>query len=107
MPEPAAKSAPQVATELYELVVAYVKQETTVPFKQLGRYVVFGILGSLLIGFGAVFLAVAGLRALQNETSGTFANDWNWVPYGIVTLALLVGGALTWKVGTRRRKERA
>jgi hypothetical protein len=101
------KPVPQVATELYELVVAYVKQETTVPLKQLGRWVALGALGSLLIGFGVVFLALGVLRVLQTETDGNLSGDWSWAPYLVVIGGLLIGGALTWKLGTRRRKESA
>ena len=50
---------PQLVTELRDLVVTYVKQETVVPLKQLGRYVGFGLAGSLLLGFGVVFLALS------------------------------------------------
>jgi len=94
------------------MVVEYVKQETVVPLKQLGRYIGFGIVGSLLLGLGVVLLAVGGLRALQTETGSTFAGDWSWGPYGIVFVALMFGAAVTWKVrnsalNRRDRRERA
>lgn len=94
---------PQLVLELRDMVIAYVKQETFVPIRQLGRYVGFGIVGSLLLGFGVVLLGVGGLRALQTETGSTFAGDWSWVPYLIMFVALLLGGAITWKVRNARR----
>jgi len=97
---------PQLVAELRDLVVTYVKQQTIVPLKQLGRYVGFGIAGSLLLGFGVVFLAMSGLRALQTETSDTFAGDWSWVPYVIMVVALMVGGALVWLLRGARRAQR-
>jgi ABC-type Mn2+/Zn2+ transport system permease subunit len=103
---PEGKPLPQVASELWELVVAYFKQETVEPFKQLGRYVAFGLVGALLLGFGVVLLSVSGLRALQTETGDTFAGDWSWVPYLIVTAALLVGAGITWMARGRRRETR-
>ena len=87
---------PQLVTELRELVVTYVKQQTIGRLQELGRYVGFGIGGSLLLGFGVVFLALAGLRALQTETGTTFTGDWSWVPYVLIVFALLVGAVVVW-----------
>ena len=94
---------PQLVTELRDLVVNYVKQQTLVPLQQLGRYIGFGLAGSLLLGFGVVFLAMSGLRALQEETGDTFTGDWSWVPYVIVIFALMLGGALVWLARGARR----
>jgi hypothetical protein len=99
---------PQLVTELRDLVVSYLKQQTLVPLQQLGRYIGFGLAGSLLLGFGVVFLAMSGLRALQEETGDTFTGDWSWVPYVIVIFALGLGGALVWLArGARRLKKEA
>jgi hypothetical protein len=96
---------PQLVLELRDLVVAYVKQETIVPIKSLGRYILFGLAGALLLGLGVVLLAVGVLRLLQTETGTTFHGDWSWVPYVIVFVVLLVGGAATWKArGVRRAR---
>ncbi len=97
---------PQLVTELRDLVVTYLKQQTIVPLQQLGRYVGFGILGSLLLGFGVLFLAMSGLRALQTETGDTFSGDWSWVPYLIMFVVLLLGAALVWLARTARRAEK-
>jgi uncharacterized BrkB/YihY/UPF0761 family membrane protein len=98
-----ATSVPQLILELRELVVAYFRQEAIDPIKSLGRYVVFGLVGALLLGLGVVLLGVGALRTLQAETGSTFRGDWSWAPYGIVFVALLVGGALTWKARGWRR----
>ena len=90
------KPIPQLATELWDLVVLYFKQETVVPLQSLGRYIALGVLGSFLMGLGAVFCAVAALRALQVLTHA-FEGDWTWVPYLIVLVGLLVGAAIIWK----------
>jgi hypothetical protein len=111
-PEVAAPSAkrtpplPQLVTELRDLVVTYFKQQTLVPLQQLGRYIGFGILGSLLLGFGVLFLAMSGLRALQEETGDTFSGDWSWVPYLIMFVVLLFGAGLVWLARTARRAEK-
>lgn len=110
-PEPtSAERTPPIGrlvVELRELVVEYFKQETIVPLKQLRRYVVFGLLGALLLGLGAVFLGLAGLRALQSETDTALTGNWSWAPYAIMMVVLLVAGFVTWKArgAVRRRKD--
>jgi hypothetical protein len=106
---PAPKKAPplpQLVTELRDLAVRYFREQTIVPLQQLGRYIGFGILGSLLLGFGVVFLGLSGLRALQEETGDTFSGDWSWVPYLIMFVALLFGAGLVWVARTARRAEK-
>ena len=78
------KSLPTLASELFDLVRAYAKQETVEPLKGLGRFVAFGVAGSFALGIGLVLLALGGLRALQTETGTTFHGNWSWVPYVIV-----------------------
>ncbi len=51
---------PQLVTELRDLVVRYVREQTLVPLQKLGRYIGFGVLGSLLLGFGVLFLGHVG-----------------------------------------------
>ena len=82
--------------ELKDLLVTYVKQETVLPLKQLGRYLAFGIAGSLLLGTGVMLLALGCLRLLQTETGTTFTGDWSWVPYVIVFAGLMIGAAIVW-----------
>jgi hypothetical protein len=97
---------PQLVLELRDLVVTYLKQQTLVPLQKLGRYIGFGVLGSLLMGFGVLFLGVSLLRVLQTETGDTFTGDWSWVPYVLTFVALLLGGALVWLARTARRAEK-
>jgi uncharacterized BrkB/YihY/UPF0761 family membrane protein len=97
---------PQLVTELRDLLVRYFREQTLVPLRKLGRYIGFGVLGSLLLGFGVVFLGMAGLRALQDETGDTFSGDWSWVPYLIMFVALLFGAGLVWVARTARRAEK-
>ena len=93
---PPRPSLPQLVLELRDLLVAYFKQETLLPLQQLGRYLAFGIAGSLLMGTGVMLVALGCLRLLQTETGSTFTGDWSWVPYVIVFAALVVGAAIAW-----------
>lgn len=106
MPDPksADKSLQSTASELWELVVGYARQETVEPIKGLGRFIAFGLAGSLVIGIGLVLLALAGLRALQTETGDTFADDWSWAPY-LITVAGAIFFALLALSRTRRRNK--
>ena len=97
-------SLPQIVLELRDLIVTYFKQETLLPLKRLRRYLVWGVLGSLLMGVGVLLLALGLLRLLQNKTGSTFTGDWSWAPYLIVFAALIAGAALTW---TARRTFRS
>lgn len=101
------KSLPTLVEELWELVVAYVKQETVEPIKGLGRFVGFGIGGSFLVGLGTVLLLVGGLRALQEETGTTFTGNWSWAPYGITfAVGTIVIALAVSRVGKAKRKRR-
>jgi hypothetical protein len=84
------KSIPTLLRELWELVVAYAKQEAVEPVRNLGRFVAFGVAGSLVLGLGLVLLVLAGLRALQNETGSHFQGNWSWLPYVIMLVVSLV-----------------
>ena len=43
MPEKSEKSLPTLASELWDLVRAYAKQETIEPLKGIGRFIGFGL----------------------------------------------------------------
>lgn len=91
--------------ELVEMIVAYAKQETLEPLKGLGRYITFGLAGSVAVATGSVLVLVAVLRALQTETGTVFGGHLVWLPYIITTpVALGVIGLLVAVVarGSRR-----
>lgn len=95
---------PQAITELWELVLAYFKQETTEPLKALGKVVGFGVAGSLLIGGGTVFLALGMLRLLQTEVPA-FDGNFTFAPYLIVIILLIAAAAVVFTLGTRTKEE--
>ncbi|MBW8826782.1 MAG: hypothetical protein JF603_10600 [Acidobacteria bacterium] len=98
------ESVPTQVAELWDLVRAYAKQETIEPLKGIGRYVAFGLAGSFLLGTGVIFLALAGLRALETETGDAFDGNWSFAPYVIVLLgcAAVVGLAIS-RTGKKER----
>ena len=96
---------PQVATELVDLVKQYAQQETVAPLKQLGVYLAWGLTGSLLLGLGAIFVAMSALRALQTETGSTFTGKLIWIPYFIVAIGLALAAAIAWSMRSKKREQ--
>jgi uncharacterized integral membrane protein len=91
--------------DVWELLVAYARQETVEPLRGLGRWIGFGAGGSVLIATGISLLLLSVLRALQTETGTTFTGNWSWAPYVIVLVgALLVGGLSYWAVKSKKGK---
>ncbi len=99
------KGMPALVHELWELVLAYLKQETLVPIKGLGRFLAYGLGGALALSIGLVLLALAALRALQTEAGTTFDGNWSWAPYGITLIGCAVAAGLAARsIGAKRRK---
>ncbi len=91
------KSLSTLASELVALVVAYAKQETIFPLKSLGRFVLFGLVGALLLGIGGGLLALAAVRAVQAETGHHLRGSLTWMPYfgGFIVTGVGAGWAAT------------
>ena len=72
--------------DLLATIRAYVTQETIGPLKGLGRYLLFGIVGSACVAVAMIFFTLAAIRSLQELTT-VFEGNWSFVPYvaGIVT----------------------
>jgi hypothetical protein len=86
------KPVGDLVNEFAGLVVGYVKQETFNPIKALGRYLGYGVVGSILVSIGGIMLALTTVRLLQAETGASLTGSLTWVPYigGIVVAG---GGA--------------
>ena len=85
--------------DFFHLVIDYAKQETLGPLKSLGRFLVFGLVGSIAITAGSVLLLLAVLRALQTETGSSFTGHLSWLPYLIVAaVAIAVMGLAAWRI---------
>ncbi len=88
-------------SETLQLVIDYVKQETLDPLKGLGRFIVFGVAGSVALAIGLVILSVALLRVLQGETGSTFAGNLSWVPYLICAVVVVLVAAIAVRAVSR------
>jgi len=99
------RSLPTQIGELWRLVLAYFRQETVEPVRNLGRFVLFGVLGSLVLGLGLGLLLLAALRVLQTETGSHLHGELSWVPYVVMFVAALVlaGASMAWWSKTRPR----
>ncbi len=90
-------------SDLWQLVVAYFKQETIEPIKGLQRFVAYGLLGSLAMGLGGVLIVLGLLRLLQ--TVDAFDGNWSVVPYLITLVAAGGAAGAAVKAGSRDRKK--
>lgn len=106
----AASRLPGDTGEVVQLVIDYAKQETLGPLKALGRFVAFGVIGSVFLAVGTTILLLAGLRALQTETGSTFSGNRSWLPY-LATggAAVVVAGLSGWRIarGPARARRRS
>jgi hypothetical protein len=84
------KGVATVVSELWTLTIDYAKQEIKDPLTGLVSYVAWGIVTMVLVGVGAILLAIGALRALQTQTGSTFTGNLSWAPYGIVLVGAVV-----------------
>jgi flagellar biosynthesis protein FliQ len=92
--------------EIKTLALRYIKEETIQPIKEMGRFVLWGAVGSLLVGFGYFFLLFGALRFLQDQFK-VLDGTLSWIPYLIVVvLAAMVIGLTVWRIvsGTAKRR---
>jgi hypothetical protein len=84
-----------------QLVKEYAKQETIGPLRNAGRFLAFGLLGSVLLGMATVLLVLGSLRLFQTEFAPTFSGRWmSLLPYVIAAaVALAVVGLAISRIG--------
>jgi len=95
--------------ELRAVIVRYVKEETIAPLKSMGRFLAFGALGSLFVGFGSVLMLLGLLRYLQWQFPFLDGSE-SWIPYAVVSVVAIAAIAITItrifaSVGPRRRED--
>jgi hypothetical protein len=85
--------------DAFKLTIAYLKQEALDPLKGLGRFLAWGLAGSLAIAVGVLLVLVGLLRLLQDETGTALTGDWSWAPYFAVSVVGLgVAGVAVWRI---------
>jgi hypothetical protein len=100
------KGLPTLVGELWQLVLAYLKQETVEPAKGLLLFVAFGMVGAAAMAIGFVVLSVGLLRVFQVETGSHLSGNWSWAPYGLTLLAVIgVAVVAATRIGAAKRKK--
>jgi hypothetical protein len=81
------------ATEFKDLVVAYARQETVEPLRNLGHDLAFGISGAVCIATG---MLLRGLQELSvfNDPSEVAGGRFSWAPYTIVAVVGTIVAAI-------------
>lgn len=75
----------KIVNDLITLVTTYLKEQTLVPLKRLGRYIGLGIAGSVFMSLGLLLLSLGFLRYLQ--TLSPFEDTFSFAPYLLVVVA--------------------
>jgi flagellar biosynthesis protein FliQ len=93
--------------EVRDLFIRYFKEQTVQPLKDLGRFVMFGVLGSILVAFGVV-IGLLGLLRMFQDLFPVLDGSLSFIPYLIVVvLALLIGALVVQRIfaGAPRRSK--
>jgi hypothetical protein len=72
------------------LVRDYAKQETLGPLMGAGKWIGFGIAGSLLLGTGLALVLLGLLRLIQTEWDRMASGSLSWVAYLIVLVVCVL-----------------
>ena len=90
------KELPQLISEFFDLAKEYLRENTLVPAKKLGRLFGFSLAASLLFVLATLFLSVVALRLIvEAMPDGSI-----WSGFGYVVTAvglLLVTGLIMWR----------
>jgi hypothetical protein len=88
---------PQITTELIDMTKEYLRQQTIEPAKRLGKHAGMGIGGSIIMGFGAIFMAWGLYHLLQQ----LFPDGPWWVVLSRLLTAVGAAGAaglIAWRL---------
>jgi len=97
------QSTGEVVSDLWSMLKSYARQETVDPIKNLGRFLGYGVIGSITLGIGATLVSVAVLRLVQTETDTALTGNWSWVPYIAALVVSSLGALASLKVIKRTK----
>jgi hypothetical protein len=90
------RELPQMVSEFYDLAKRYLREQTIDPARRLGRLAAFSVAASMLFVLAALFLGVAGMRAIVSVMPD--GAIWSGLGYMASALALLaVTGLVMWR----------
>jgi hypothetical protein len=72
------------------LVRDYAKQETLGPLKGAGKWIGYGLAGSLLLGIGLFLVLLGLLRLIQTEWDRAASGALSWIAYLIVLIVCVL-----------------
>jgi len=72
------------------LVRDYAKQETIGPLKGAGRWLGYGIAGSVLLGTGLALVLLGLLRLIQTEWDRAASGALSWIAYLVVLIVCVL-----------------
>jgi flagellar biosynthesis protein FliQ len=93
--------------EVRDLFVRYFKEQTVQPLKDLGRFTLYGAVGSIFVAFGLV-IGLLGLLRMFQDLFPVLDGSLSFIPYLIVVvLALLIGALVVQRIfaGAPRRSK--
>ena len=88
--------------EFKALLISYAKQEIQQPLTALLKWTLLGLLGSVFIFLGLLFISMGFLRLLQDKVVA-FNGDLSFVPYCITALWLLTISGLLLRSARKHR----
>ena len=89
------KGVGDIASDLWQLLRDYAKQEIVDPLAALKRFMTYGFGGAIALALGLFFLSLAVLRGLQTETGTALTGVFDWVPYAAMFAVDAIACAIT------------
>ncbi len=89
------KGTGEILNDLWTLIKDYAKQETIDPLKSIGRFLMWGIPGAIILTLGLLFGSLAILRGLQTETDAHLTGSWDYVPHLAAFVFAVVGAGIS------------